>query len=83
MIPFGGFGIGYNVAMITLNAHFDGKTIVPDDTLPLPFRSGTRLKVQVQMIDEPVGGVVEAAHFQPLDIRIAPELSSKIALDRE
>jgi hypothetical protein len=37
--------------MVTLNAHFDGKTIVPDEPLSLP--AGTRLKVSVEPIAGP------------------------------
>jgi hypothetical protein len=69
--------------MVTLNAHFDGKTIVLDDPLPLPFRSGTRLKVMVEMAEEPRAVTPAPRHFQPLNIRIDPELSHAIALDHE
>jgi len=37
--------------MVTLNAHFDGKTIVPDEPSVLPFRSGVRLRVQVEAVE--------------------------------
>lgn len=66
--------------MVTLNAHFDGKTIVLDEPLRLPVPSGTRLKLMIEPIDAPA--VAPAPRrFQPLNIRIYPELSNAIALD--
>lgn len=41
--------------MVTLNAHFDGKTIVPDEPLSMP--AGTRLKVSV----EPINGTADSS----------------------
>ncbi|MCL2645545.1 MAG: hypothetical protein FWD61_00900 [Phycisphaerales bacterium] len=66
--------------MVTLNAHFDGRTIVPDEPLALPFRSGARLRVQVETVESSAAnGRVNT--FKPLDIHIAPELSQAIAED--
>ena len=72
---------GYNIVMFTLDAHFDGKAIVPDKAVHLPFKSGTRLKVQVEAIESPPNGKPPAQPFKPLDIQIDGELSNAIALD--
>lgn len=70
--------------MVTLNAHFDGKTIVPDEPRTLPFRSGTRLKVSVEPIEEKTGiGASPNGAFRPLNISVDPELSNAIALEPE
>jgi hypothetical protein len=37
--------------MVKLNAHFDGKVIVPDE--PLALKPNQRLRIQVEPIDEP------------------------------
>lgn len=66
---------------MTLNAHFDGKAIVPDEPSSLPFRSGTRLKIKIEMVEEPSAATPAPGQFQPLNIQIAPELSNAIALD--
>ena len=72
----------YNHCMVTLNAHFDGKTIVPDEPSALPFRSGARLRIQVEAVESSaVNGRINT--FKPLDIHIAPELSRSIAEDPE
>lgn len=39
----------YNGDMVTLNAHFDGKVIVPDEPTGLP--AGTRLRVTLEPLD--------------------------------
>jgi len=65
--------------MVTLNAHFDGKTIVPDEPSVLPFRSGVRLRVQVEAVEPLTTPNGRAYTFQPLDIHIDPELSRAIA----
>ncbi len=68
--------------MVVLNAHFDGKAIVLDEPFSVPLLTGTRLRVKVETIDE--AAVTPAPRsFQPLNIRIAPELSHAIALDPE
>ncbi len=67
--------------MVTLNAHFDGKTIVLDEPFSLPLRSGTRLKVQIETVDETPSVTSAPRRFQPLSIQIDPELSNAIALD--
>lgn len=71
----------YNNGMMTLNAHFDGKTIVPDEPFSLPFRSGTRLKIKIEMVEEAPVVTPAPPSFQPLNIQIDPELSNAIALD--
>jgi hypothetical protein len=67
--------------MVTLNAHFDGKTIVFDEPVSLPLKSGVRLKVSIETLDEPPS--TSSNGFQPLDIKLDPELSNAIALDPE
>lgn len=67
--------------MVTLNAHFDGKTIVLDEPVSLPLRSGTRLKVRIETVDETPAVAPAPRRFEPLNIRIDPELSNAIALD--
>jgi hypothetical protein len=37
--------------MVTLNAHFDGKAIIPDEPSALALEPGTRLKVIVEPVD--------------------------------
>ena len=74
-------GIGYNGRMVTLNAHFDGKTIILDEPVTLPLRSGARLKVRVEMAEDEPAGAAAPRRFQPLNIQIDPELSNAIALD--
>ncbi|MCC6358873.1 MAG: hypothetical protein IT450_09025 [Phycisphaerales bacterium] len=37
--------------MVRLNAHFDGKVIVPDE--PLALKPNQRLRIQVELIDQP------------------------------
>jgi len=73
----------YNARMVVLNAHFDGKTIVLDEPFSLPLQSGTRLKVKVETLEEASAAAPAPRRFQPLNIRIAPELSHAIALDPE
>jgi hypothetical protein len=67
--------------MVILNAHFDGKTIVLDEPFNLPLRSGTRLKIRVETVDEKTAPPAHAQSFRPLNIRIEPGLSHEIALD--
>jgi hypothetical protein len=76
-------GIAYNGNMVTLNAHFDGKTIVLDEPFSLPLRSGTRLRVRVEAIDERPTVTPVPSVFRPLNIHIGSELSNAIALDPE
>ena len=86
MIWFGG-KYRYNNDMVTFNAHYDGKAIVPDEPSVLPFRSGARLRIQVEAIEPPpvtptpVSGRTHL--FQPLDLRIDPELAKAIGQDPE
>jgi hypothetical protein len=73
----------YNGGMVILNAHFDGRTIVLDEPCSLPLASGTRLKISVEAVPD-VPTVTPAPRlFQPLNIRVAPELSIAIASDPE
>lgn len=37
--------------MVQLNAHFDGKVIVPDE--PLPLKPNQRVRIHVEPIDQP------------------------------
>lgn len=39
-------------AMVSFNAHFDGKVIVPDE--PLSLKPNQRLRIQVEPIDDPL-----------------------------
>jgi len=66
--------------MMTLNAHFDGKTIVLDEPIPLPFETGTRLKIKIETVGEASAVTPAPRRFQPLNIQIDPELSKAIAL---
>jgi hypothetical protein len=73
----------------TILAHFDGKqSLVLDGPVDLPV--GTPLRVHVEQVNEGATNSLESSAtkvtpaprcFQPLDIRIAPELSHAIALD--
>ena len=71
--------------MLVIDAHFDGKTIILDETVPLALESGTRLKLRIEPIV--VGPATESAaapkRFKPLNIRISPDLSKAIASDPE
>jgi hypothetical protein len=69
--------------MVTLNAHFDGKTIVLDEPFTLPLRSGTRLKLSVEAVEETPTTDGGQKMFRPLNIQIPAELSNAIALDPE
>jgi hypothetical protein len=69
--------------MVILNAHFDGKTIVLDEPFTLPLRSGARLKIRVEPVDERPAVTAAPRTFQPLKIRIDSDLSHAIALDAE
>jgi hypothetical protein len=71
----------YNEVMVTLSAHYDGKTIVLDEPFTLRLPSGTRLKLRVETVDEPPTATAAPRRFEPLKIRIDPELSNAIALD--
>jgi len=68
---------------MTLNGHFDGKTIVLDEPVTLPLRPGARVTLVVEPVGEPPAVTPACAGFKPLNIRIAPELSNAIALDDE
>ncbi|MGB7157787.1 MAG: hypothetical protein WBD40_06960 [Tepidisphaeraceae bacterium] len=70
--------------MVTLNAHFDGKTIVLDEPFSLPLRKGARLKIRVESVDEtPAVAPSASKRFRPLNIHVDRELSNAIALDPE
>jgi hypothetical protein len=72
-------GPSYNIAMVTLNAHFDGKSIVLDE--PYSLKTGTRLKVIVDTEPRPEPQAPQV--FRPLNIQIDPELANAIALNKE
>jgi hypothetical protein len=69
--------------MVTVNAHFDGKSIVPDAPLSPPLQAGDRLRIQIETVDQASATTRTTGTFQPLDIRIAPELANAIALEPE
>ena len=71
----------YNSPVVTVNAHFDGNAIVADEPLGLP--AGARLRVQVETVDGVTPPAPPSGAFQPLDIKIDPELSRAIASDHE
>ena len=73
----------YNHLMVTLNAHFDGKNIVPDEPASLAIRSGARLRVIVENLDESRPAAPASRTFRPLNIKIDPELSNAIASEPE
>jgi hypothetical protein len=41
----------HRLSMVKLNAHFDGKVIVPDE--PLALKPNQRARIQVEPIDQP------------------------------
>lgn len=43
--------LGYTCGMTTINAHFDGKVIVPD--APLPLSPGEKLRVTIERESAP------------------------------
>ena len=44
--------IGYDcLIMVTLNAHFDGKVIVPDE--PLALKTNQKLRISIEPIETP------------------------------
>ncbi len=67
--------------MVTLNAHFDGKTIVLDEPFSLPLQSGARLKVSIEAVDQARPVTPAPQVLRPLNIRIDAGLSNAIALD--
>jgi hypothetical protein len=69
--------------MVTLNGHFDGKAIVPDDPASLALRPGTRLKVSIEAVDESAATPVANGTLRPLNIQIDPALSKAIALEHD
>lgn len=69
--------------VVTINAHFDGKSIVPDAPLSPPLKAGDRLRIQIETVEETSKNTPVAEGFQPLDIRIARDLANAIALEPE
>jgi hypothetical protein len=67
--------------MMTVNGHFDGKSIILDEPISLPFQSGTRLRLKIEAMEGPSAASRTPHRFQPLNIHVAPELSNAIALD--
>lgn len=47
--------LAYHHWMVQLNAHFDGKVIVPDEPLMLP--PNQRLRIHIEPLDQPVSQV--------------------------
>jgi hypothetical protein len=74
---------GVQYEMVTLNAHFDGKVIVPDEPSSLTVPAGTRLRISVETVDDTAALKSLTASFQPLDIHVDPDVSHSIALDPE
>ena len=68
---------------MTLNAHFDGKTIVLDEPVSPPLKVGERLRLNIETVEESPSPVHAPGGFRALDIRITPGLSNAIALDPE
>ena len=66
---------------LTFQAHSDGKVIVPDEPRDLPIN--VRLLVTVESIPDSAKVAPAPRRFQPLNIKIDPELSHAIALDPE
>jgi len=52
--------------MVTLNAHFDGKTIVPDE--PVSFPTNQKLRITIEAIEQPIQQPIQ----QPIDQPIEP-----------
>lgn len=73
--------LGYNLAMVTVNAHFDGRAIVLDEGLVLP--PGTRLRVTVQAVTEPSGSLSPASLDLPVLTGASPELVQSAMADTE
>lgn len=69
--------------MVTVNAHFDGKSIVPDEPISPPLRSGDRLRIQIEPLQSSLPVATGLGIIQPLNIKIDSELSSAIALEPE
>ena len=69
--------------MVTLNGHFDGKSIVLDDPVSPALRKGARVKIVVE--PEPPAAAIQPVprRFQPLNILADPETANAIALDPE
>ena len=61
--------------MVTLNAHFDGKVIVPDERTTLT--AGTRLRVTVEPVDMPavpVSSNIELPLLTGVDPKVVREI---------
>jgi hypothetical protein len=67
--------------MLTLKAHFDGKTIILDEPFSLPLPTGAKLRIQVEPVEPATLQTPASPRFEPLDIQIDPELSHAIASD--
>ena len=66
---------GYNTVMVRLNAHFDGKVIVPDERTTLT--AGTRLRVTVEPVDLPAMPLFNNIEL-PLLTGVDPKLARAI-----
>ena len=69
--------------MVTINAHFDGQSIVPDEPVSPPLRSGDRLRIQIEPLQSSLPAPNGSGNFQPLNIHIDSKLSQAIALEDE
>ena len=69
--------------MVTLNAHFDGKTIVLDEPVLPPLRAGARLRLNIETVEDSPSPTHASEGFEPLNIHIATQLSNAIALEPE
>lgn len=70
----------YNTGMVILNAHFDGRVIVPDE--PTGLAPGTRLRVTVEPLEQaaaPAGGKLDL----PLLTGVDPQVVRAIMEDPE
>lgn len=64
----------------TIRAHYDGKFIVPDEPVDLPFNSP--LTVRVEEVKD-VTGQPRPTKWLPLNLPVNPELARAIAEDSE
>ena len=69
--------------MVTVKAHFDGKSIVPDEPVSPPLQSGDRLRIQIEPLQATSSALVTPGNFQPWNIQIDSEISNAIALEPE
>jgi hypothetical protein len=73
-------GITYNVDVVTLSAHFDGKVIVPDE--PIALAAGAHLRVTVEPMDQPAVAVPGKLDL-PLLTGVDPQVVLAVMADHE